>query len=278
MNRYVVPLLLSLFLLSGCSQFLFYPRPTLMLTPADVGLEYRDIHFTSRDGTALHGWMLPATAQPPTASILFLHGNAGNISAHLESIDWMPARGFNVFIFDYRGYGNSAGVVSLPGAHEDAERALSVLLEQPEASGVPLVLFGQSLGGAIAIQTTITSEHRNQIKGLIVESSFSSYREVAREVLSRFWLTWPLQWPLSLTISDAYHPARAIARIDDIPVLLIHGDQDRVVSHAHSERLYHEANEPKQLWLVPGGKHIDAFKSQQNRERLVDYLNGLFNN
>ncbi len=276
MRNTALLLLLCMALVSGCSRFLFYPHPTLVRTPADVGLEYRDIQFTSRDGTQLHGWMLPATSQPATASVLFMHGNGENISTHLGSVYWMPERDFNVFLFDYRGYGRSKGEVSLAGVHEDAERAVSVLLAQPEASELPLVVFGQSLGGAIAIHTTASSEHRDKIKGLIVESSFSSYRKVAREALAGFWLTWPLQWPLSFTISDAYHPGRAIARIDDTPVLLIHGDQDTVIQHAHSEQLYRQANEPKRLWIVAGGKHINAFNSMENRERLVEYLKGLF--
>jgi len=276
MKRHIV-LLLCTTLLTGCSQFLFYPHPSLIRTPADVELEYRDIQFTSHDGTQLHGWMLPATTQPASATVLFMHGNAENISTHLGSVYWLPAHGFNVFLFDYRGYGASAGTPSLAGVHEDAERALEVALAQTEANGVPLVLFGQSIGGAIAINTAANSAHRDSIQGLIVESTFSSYQAVAREALSGFWLTWPLQWPLSLTISDAYHPGRMIKRIQGIPVLLIHGEQDRVVAYHHGEMLYRQANEPKRFWSISGGKHIDTFNLTKNRERLVDYLNTLFN-
>jgi len=276
MIRYYALLIFCIFLLSGCSQFLFYPHPTLIRTPADVGLAYRDVQFTSEDGTQLHGWMLPAATQPATATVLFMHGNAENISTHLGSVYWLPEQNFNVFLFDYRGYGRSAGEASLEGVHEDAARAVAVLLEQPEAIDVPLVVFGQSIGGAIAISTTATSEQRDKIKALIVESSFSSYRKVAREALGTFWLTWPLQWPLSWTISDAYHPGRAIAEINDIPVLLIHGDRDKTVAPAHSEQLYRLANEPKRLWIIEGGHHIDTFNSKENRTRLADYLNGLF--
>ena len=268
-------LLLCVGLLAGCSQFLFYPHPSLIRTPADVGLEYRDIQFASQDGTQLHGWMLPATTQPATATVLFMHGNAENISTHLGSVYWLPEQGFNLFLFDYRGYGESAGEPSLVGVHEDAARAVEVALSEPSLNDVPLVIFGQSLGGAIAISTTANSEHRQRIKGLIVESSFSSYQAVTREALSHFWLTWPLQWPLSLTISDAYHPGRAIERINGIPVLVVHGDQDPVVAQHHSETLYRQANEPKQLWRIVGGQHIDTFNAVENRERLVDYLNGL---
>lgn len=273
--RCLTSLLLCVFLLSGCSQFLFYPHAKLIRTPADVGLEYRDIHFTSRDGTALHGWMLPATAQPAIASILFLHGNAENISTHIGSVHWMPERGVNVFLIDYRGYGQSTGKPTLEGVHEDAAAALSILLEQPEANGIPLVLFGQSIGGAVAIHTAATSEHRDKIEALIVEGSFSSYRKVTREALGSFWLTWPLQWPLSLTISDVYRPDHAIARLYDIPVLLIHGSQDPIVAPEHSKRLYRQANEPKTLWIIPGGRHIDAFHSLEYQERLTYYLKSL---
>ncbi|MBL1259480.1 MAG: alpha/beta hydrolase [Thiotrichaceae bacterium] len=277
MKRYLA-LLLCVVLLSGCSQFLFYPHPSLIRTPTDVGLEYRDIQFSTQDGTQLHGWMLPAATQPATATVLFMHGNAENISTHLGSVYWLPERGFNVFLFDYRGYGQSAGEPSLDGVHQDAQRALEVVFEQTESEGVPLVLFGQSLGGAIAISTVANSAYRGRIKGLIVESSFSSYQAIAREALGSFWLTWPLQWPLSLSISDAYHPGRAIERIKGLPVLVIHGEQDSVVAHHHGEALYRLANEPKQLWSISGGQHINTFNVVENRERLVDYLNALFIN
>lgn len=273
--RYAVPLLLCLLLFSGCSSLLFYPHSTLVRTPADIGIEYRDINFTSGDGTALHGWLLPAKQQPAIASVLFLHGNGENISTHIGSVYWMPERGINVFLIDYRGYGRSAGEASLQGVHEDAERAVSVLLQQPESEGLPLVLFGQSLGGAVALHTAANSAYRDVIKAVIAESSFSSYRGIAREVLAGFWLTWPLQWPGSLIISDAYHPGRAVEQLSDIPVLLIHGDQDNIVGPQHSERLYSQAAGAKELWIVPGGVHINAFSREAYRERLVNYLNAL---
>ncbi len=266
-----------LVLLSGCGQFLFYPHSKLIRTPSDLGLEYRDVYFTAQDGSVLHGWFLPATSQPARGSVLFLHGNAENISTHIGSVYWLPDRGFNLFLFDYRGYGLSQGRPSLQGVHEDAEQALSVLLAQSEVKGLPVALFGQSLGGAIAIYTTAYAARRGAIKALIVESSFSSYRKVAREALGSFWLTWPLQWPLSLTISDRYHPGRAIEKIDRIPVLLIHGENDTIVSARHNERLYQLANEPKMRWLVPGGGHINAFNSQEYRDRLVEYLEATLN-
>jgi len=106
----------------------------------------------------------------------------------------------------------------------------------------------------------------------VVESAFSGYRRITREKLADFWLTWPFQYPLSWTVSDEYSPSRTVARISPIPLLIIHGDQDFIVPLHHGQRLFELAREPKQLWIVPGGNHIQAFQSQSYRDRFVAYL------
>src|SRR5690606_31944598 len=109
------------------------------------------------------------------------------------------------------------------------------------------------------------------IRALVVESAFSSPRAIAQEKLAGFWLTWPFQWLPRLTLSDAYSPLGAVARVSPIPLLLVHGEEDDIVPIAHAERLYEAAPEPKELWRVPGG-HIQAFRTEPMRHRLVTWL------
>lgn len=265
-------LLLSL---TACSGLLFHPSPVMERTPEQLGLVYKDVYFNTEDGVKLHGWFLPAAGRP-RGSILFVHGNAENISTHIFSVAWLPAEGYNVFMFDYRGYGLSRGSPSLPGVHKDFTAALHWLLQRPVAAEHGVVVFGQSLGAGIAIYGVAHSALKSHVRALVAESALSSYRDIAREKLADFFLTWPLQWPLSYTMPDSYSPIYAIPKIKHIPILIIHGDHDPVVPLHHGERLFAAANPPKQLWVVKGGGHIQAFAFKEYRRRLVDYLNGVY--
>jgi len=268
------PLLVTGFLtvvLAGCNSLFYFPYRTQVLSPDQLGLRYEDVYLQANDGTRLHAWLLPA-ALPAKGTILFLHGNAENISTHIMSVRWLPARGFNVFLPDYRGYGASAGTPSLEGVQDDVDGALAALLARPDIDPDRIVVFGQSLGGAVAIYNVAHSPYRSHIRALAVESAFSSYRGIAREKLAAFWLTWPLQYPLSLLVSDRYSPSDAIARVSPIPLLIIQGDRDPIVPVGHARRLFELAREPKQLWIVPGSGHIQAFQHQTFRDRFVMWL------
>ena len=270
MRRLLLIGLLSVGLL-GCNGVFFIPYRAHVQTPKQLGLAFEDVYFQAGDGTPLHAWFLPAESKA-LGTILFLHGNAENISTHIMSVRWLPARGFNVFLLDYRGYGASAGDASLSGVQDDMNAALRTLLARNDVNPDRVVVFGQSLGGAIAIYNVAHSPYRQHIRALAVESTFASYRQITREKLADFWLTWPLQWPLSWTVTDEYSPSKAVAGVSPIPLLIIHGDRDPIVPLHHGQRLYELAREPRQLWVVPGGGHIQAFQSQIYRDRFVAYL------
>jgi uncharacterized protein len=270
MRRLLAPLLLTL-LLSACIGLFFQPYRPYVRTPADIGLTYEDVTFETDDGVRLHGWYLPAS-RPSCATILFLHGNAENISTHIASVYWLPARGFNVFLFDYRGYGASSGSPSLAGIQRDIDAAMRYVLGRRDHG--PAAMYGQSLGGAMAIYYAAHGRLRAHIRSLVVESSFASYRGITREKLAGFWLTWPLQWLPKLTISDKYSPVAAIGQVAPIPLLLVHGDKDPIVPLQDGERLFAAAHEPKEFWKVEGVGHIAAFRSPAMRERLTAYLRG----
>ncbi len=265
-------LVLFLATLPGCSSLLFFPEKQLVTSPKIVGLAYEDVFFASADGTRLHGWFLPAHGEP-AATVLFYHGNAQNISTHLGSVFWLPERGYNVFLFDYRGFGRSGGKAKLNGVHKDAAAALAYVRARPDVDASRLVVLGQSIGASISAYTVAHAD-KGGIRALVLESSFSSYRSITREKLGDFFLTWPLQWPLSFLMPNRYSALPQMEKIAPVPVLLIHGDADAVVSPRHSERLFAAASEPKTLWRVPGGGHIDAFVRlpAANRERLIGYL------
>jgi fermentation-respiration switch protein FrsA (DUF1100 family) len=270
MRRLLLIVMLTAGLL-GCNGMFFFPYRDQMLSPEQLGLKYEDVDFLANDGTRLHAWFLPASGAA-LGTILFLHGNAENISTHIMSVRWLPAQGFNVFLLDYRGYGASEGHPSVEGVQEDVNAAMRTLLSRRDVNPDRIVVFGQSLGGSIAVYNVAHSPYRRHIRALVVESAFASYRAIAREKLAAFWLTWPLQYPLSWTVSDEYSPSQTVAGVSPIPLLIIHGDRDPIVPVDHGKRLFELAQEPKQLWIVSGGGHIQAFQRQSYRDRFVNYL------
>ena len=273
MKRFV--LLVVVICITACSSMIFQPTNGYVFDPEKIQkffkIKIEDVYFTNQDGLRLHGWFLPNQLKPTKGTILFLHGNGENISSHIRLVWWLPRSGYNVFMPDYRGYGFSEGVPDLEGVHRDVQAAMEVLFRRKDVNQDKLVLYGHSLGGAIAITSLADSIYRERFKALIVESAFTRYRTVAREALGRFWLTWPLQYPLSWTIRDDYAPIDAIPRISPIPVLLVNGNADPVVAPHHSKDLFDAARQPKEFWQFEANTHA-VFETKDRREKLLKYL------
>jgi len=264
-------LALPVLFLAGCSNLFFVPMKELRLSPDDLGLDFENVFIDSSDGVRLYAWLLPAEGEA-RGTLLFLHGNAENISTHIGSVYWLPARGYNVLLLDYRGYGLSTGEPTLEGATADVQAGLRWLLDNPRLTPRRIVVLGQSLGGSLAVEAVARGGLAGDIRGLILDSAFADYRLIAREKLAGFWLTWPLQYPLSWTIRDDYRPLEAVARIGPTPLLIIHGDADRIIPEHHARLLFEAAGEPKAIWHVPGARHIGALHQPEIRDRLDAWL------
>lgn len=262
----------------ACSSLIFQPSKQNMLhrdiAEQRLQIKIEDVYFNSLDGTRLHAWFLPNQVAETKGTILFLHGNGENISTHIKLVWWLPRSGYNVLMPDYRGYGASEGEPALETVHEDIQATMQWLFSQTNINLTNTFLYGQSLGGSLAMTSLVNSPYRERFKGLIVEGGFTSYRQVAQEALSHFWLTWLFQWPLSLTVRDDYRPVEAISRISPIPILLVHGAEDPVIGLHHSQELFKAAQQPKTLWIVPGAGHA-VFWTAELRQRLLDYLDGI---
>jgi uncharacterized protein len=266
-------LLISLLMpLGGCTHMFFHPLAQQVFDPSIAGIEYEEFEFTAEDGIRLHGWFLPSRLPQPEATVLFLYGNAENKSTHIASVYWLPEHGFNVMLFDYRGYGGSEGRPGLAGMHSDIDAALHYLLSRPEPSARRIIVFGQSLGGALALTAVANSPVRAHVEGVIVEGGFSGYRAITREKLSGFWLTRPLARPFSWTVSDRYRPVDAAGEISPIPLLLVYATDDGIVPAHHGDLLYEAARSPKYLWKIDGIAHIAAFLDEGRRAELTDLM------
>lgn len=266
-----LPLLLIttlLFTLSGCTQFIFQPTQQHVITPDKVNLNYQDVNFNSLDGQPLHGWWLPAKQQA-SATVLYLHGNAQNISNHLGNAYWLPRAGINLLIIDYRGYGHSSGLPSLPGAILDIEAALQQALQL--ADDTPLIIIGHSLGASLAIHTLAHSPNKSKLTGAIFVAPFSDYRKVARDFMNTIWFLWPLQYPLSWSINNDFAPIKSVAKLAPLPQLYLYGREDTIIPPSHSHTLFANAGEPKQQQALTG-THNTLFNPKENRQLILDTI------
>jgi uncharacterized protein len=266
----VLALLLTL---TGCSSLLFYPEHGQIFTPEKAHLEYRDLTLTAADGTRLHAWWLPAKAGVPVkGTVLHLHGNGGNLPKHLGGSWWLPEEGYQVLLLDYRGYGLSEGEPSLPEVYQDIDAAFDWLSKAPEVLGKPLVVLGQSLGGALAVH--YLAEHpqqRSRLKALVLDSTPASYRDIAQHALSGLWFTWPFQVPLSYLVPDADSAINSLPKLTGTPILLFQSLDDSIVPLSNGIRLYQAAPPPRVLQLTRG-EHVQTFFDETWRQVMVRYL------
>ena len=213
-------------------------------TPAQWGLEYEDLRFAASDGTSLHSWFVPSAAD---VTWLWFHGNGGNVSHRLEDLTLLTScLGVNILLFDYRGYGLSDGRPSERGTYRDAEGALDYLVSRRDIDPHKIVYFGRSLGAAVAVWLAC----RRAPYGLILESPFASVREMARFAYPRL--------PLHLLIPNKYDSLSRIGRVS-CPLLILHGDLDRVVPVAQGRKLYDAAREPKRFYVIERAAHNDTY-------------------
>jgi fermentation-respiration switch protein FrsA (DUF1100 family) len=259
--------------LSGCSELLFYPEHGLPLTPEKAHLQYRNITLTAADGTQLNGWFLPAKPGVPVkGTVLHLHGNGGNIAWHLSGSWWLPEQGYQVLLLDYRGYGLSEGEPSLPAIYQDIDAAFDWLDKAPEVQGKPLVVLGQSIGGALGVH--YLAEHpqqRARVKALVLDSAPASYREVARYTLGTSWLLWAFKRPLSWIIPDSDSAIYGMPKLKGTPILIFQSLDDTQVPLSNGISLYQAAPPPRVLQLTRG-PHVQTFGDPTWREVMVRYL------
>jgi fermentation-respiration switch protein FrsA (DUF1100 family) len=236
---------LALLLYVTQSSMVFYPEigREIVATPAQLGLLYEDVQLKTADGIGLHGWFIPAAQERGT--VLFLHGNAGNISHRLDSIRMFHRLGYSTLIFDFRGYGNSGGKPGEEGTYRDAEAAWRYLAEQRHIPSCRIVLFGESMGGAIAAQLAGLKKPA----ALVIASGFTSVPDLAQQLYPYL----PARW-----LARIRYDTRGYLRTVTAPVLIAHSPQDDIVPYSHGQALFAAAHPPKQFLELAGG-HNDGF-------------------
>lgn len=252
---------LLLLLYATQSSLLFLPQVggrELVASPADIGLAYESVRIDTEDGVALHGWFVPARAARGT--LLFFHGNAGNISHRLDSLRIFHGLDLDVLIIDYRGYGRSGGRPDEAGTYRDAQAAWRYLLERRGGRPQRVVLFGRSLGASVAAWLAARGAHGEGPAGLILESAFTSVPELAADLYP---------WLPARRLARLNYDTRAYLAGVTCPVLVVHSRDDEIIPYAHGRALHAAAPDPKAFLELRGG-HNEGFLASG-----ADYVSGL---
>lgn len=236
----VVYLAIVLLVYFGQSRLIYFPEavPEIKNTPHDIGLAYESITFTTSDDEVLHGWFVPAPAARGT--VLFFHGNAGNISHRLDYLPMFQQLGYNTLLFDYRGYGQSSGTPSESGTYRDAQAAWQYLTETRNTVPAQIILFGESLGGAVAAWLAV----RERPGLLVLASTFTSVPDLAAEIYPFL----PVRWITRFQ----YNTLETLPSIT-CPVFIAHSPQDEIIPFHHGQRLFLAARELRQFLTLEGG-------------------------
>jgi alpha-beta hydrolase superfamily lysophospholipase len=222
-----------------------------LANPGSIGLDFEDVYFETSDGVKLSGWFIPSESS--VGVILFCHGNAGNISHRLDSIEIFHRLGLDVFIFDYRGYGRSEGRPTEQGTYQDAEAAWRYLIEERKVHPGRVVIFGRSLGGGVA--SWLAQSH---VPGaLILESTFTSLPDIAASVYPYL--------PVRLMLRFQYRTMEHLGGVD-CPVLIVHSRDDEIMPFSHGCRLFEKARGPKQFLEISGTHNEGFLMSGRNYE------------
>lgn len=244
------------------SRLVYLPWRDLEATPVEVGLSYQEVDFATADGVLLQGWLVPA--ELPRATVLFCHGNAGNISHFLAPIQVFHSLGLSTLVFDYRGYGKSQGRPTEQGTYLDAEAAWTFLVEKQQLKPEEIVVCGRSLGGPIA--AWLAWQHLP--RALILEATFTSIPDLARHLYPIF--------PARLLTRYEYCTLAWVSQVT-CPVLVVHSRQDRLIPFSHGLQLYQAVRGPRAFLEISGG-HSEGFElsAEQYREGLEAFLAGDF--
>ncbi len=222
----------------------FFPERDIYTNPGEFGLDYEDVFFVTSDGVRLHGWFVRG---PREGVLLWFHGNAGNIADRVDNLARLvKSVGISVFIFDYREYGKSEGQISKAGTFIDADASYSFLVNERKIPPEKIVLFGRSLGSALAVYLAA----REKAAALIIESAFTSSEDVAD-------LYYPFLKHLVKT-SASYRTLDLIGKVT-VPKLIIHGVEDEIIPFWMGKKLYEAASSPKKFYPIEGAGHNDTY-------------------
>ncbi len=249
---------------NGGNQLFYYPTRNAPETPATWGCNFENVRFMSKDNTPLAGWFIPGKGAKAKGTVVFSHGNAGAMGHHLGFVIWLAEAGYNVLMYDYRGFGKSGGTLDRRGMVDDVKAAFFYARSRSDVNTNRLVSFGHSLGGA----KSVTALGETPVKGLraiITDGAFSSYRSMARVIAGQFGAN---------MVTDELAPKDYVAKLSPVPLLIVHGEKDEVVPISEGRVLFAAAHQPKTFFEVKSGHHGDSLSRDNGafRKRMLAWL------
>ncbi|MDX1959776.1 MAG: alpha/beta hydrolase [Leptospiraceae bacterium] len=250
-------ILLTIFLLGYCSSVLYQPKKEELMNPEKLGFKKSEEFFTTSDKTKLNLWFIKPDEQEANknAVILQFHGNGENMSSHFISLVWLVNHGYELVTYDYRGYGKSEGSPNPKEINSDSVEVINYVISYCKKNNKKLIIYAQSLGGAIAARALSEVKDKSLISIVIFEGTFSDYKEVANSIL-RKQIIQPFPYLLSLFVSNSYSPKDYFEKISPIPIVVIHETEDPVVPFENGKEVFRLSKDPKQFWSVTGQGHI----------------------
>ncbi len=239
------------------NRLFYFPTHDEPATPATWGFHFENIDFKSTDGTPIHGWFIPSRSAKSRATVVFSHGNAGSLGYHLGFVMWLAEAGYNVLMYDYRGFGKSGGSVERRGMIDDVKAAFTYAGKRKDVDGHRLVSYGHSLGGA----QSVTALGETPVKGLravVVEGAFASYQQMAGLIAGQL---------AESLVTDELAPRDYVEKLSPVPLLVVHGTRDEIVPITQGKELYQAAHQPKTLFEVKEGHHGDSLARDQGAYR-----------
>lgn len=249
---------------NGGNRLFYFPTKDAPATPATYNMKFEEVTFSTTDNVKLHGWFLPVSqGQSVKGTVVFSHGNAGSLGHHLPFVDWLPKQGYQLLMYDYRGFGKSAGAPTREGLILDVEAAFSYAQQRKEIAGGKIFSFGHSLGGAKSI-VALTRTKVPGLRAVITDGTFASYEEMAIIMAGNFGKN---------LVSDELSPKDAVAKLP-VPLLMIHGTADEVVPLAQGKALFAAAKPRKTFFEVKGGSHGNSLarNNGEYRKKMLEWM------
>lgn len=271
--RPIAATLIAANVLCGCAaeRIFYYPNKVLYADPDKMGIKAELVYYPSLNGEQICALYIP-TEQEPRGTIVFFHGNFGNLSNHFPQAMFLVRKGFDVLAFDYQGYGDSKGRSSPKNTVEDGIASVRYAHSRLRARNGGVAVFGQSLGAAVA---TVVAAREPLVKAAALEAGFTTYRAIAQYVMRRGWLTWPFSFFVpTMIVRRHYDPIDDIANIAPRPLLIIQGTADKTIPVGMAKKLFAKARDPKRLWLIKGAEHLlcQRVAGEKYQEAIADFF------
>lgn len=273
MNKLKIILLITvLLLLAGCEKYFFFPKNQLFYMPETCAHNPENILVETNEGKLLHGWYFKTKVKNPKGTVFFLHGNSNNISTESVAMMWLVDKGYNVLTFDYRGYGISQGKPDIKGVLQDGLEYTEAIFKDNKVDKRNMVLYGQSLGGAVAAHIARYSPYADKFKMLVLESTFTSWRSIAKEVAASNFFTYIWQYAVTWSIPKEYSSLDNLKNSKIKNTIIIHSEADKLVKFDNGQALYKIAKEPKMILKDDFSNHAQIISNPRIRKEFLSAL------